>query len=122
MMGRITQGLKVCARGALVYLVWCYGGFLVGPLAVAWDAMYSVPLWVIVAIAGALPLLVESVLLVVDRTQLGANGALAVAAVLSADPNVEPCRRSAHPVRSRARRASNATLHRMERFGRTRLR
>lgn len=122
MKGRITQGLKACARGALVYLLWCYGGFVVGPLAVAWDAVYSVPLWVIVAVAGALPLLVESALLIVERTEVGANRALAAASVLAADPNVEPCRRSAHPVRSRARRASNAALHRMERFGRTRLR
>jgi len=54
---QLTQG---CLRGAMVYVAWCYGGFLVGPLAVAWDRAFSVPLWMLVAVAGLIPFAVEA--------------------------------------------------------------
>ena len=54
---RITNGL---IRGAVVYLVWCYGGFVVGPIAIAWDRVFLIPLWVLVAGAGLAPLVIEA--------------------------------------------------------------
>lgn len=70
---RITDGL---IRGAVVYLVWCYGGFVVGPIAIAWDRVFLIPLWVLVAGAGLAPLVIEAWIVRSSRVTLApAEGA-----------------------------------------------
>ena len=69
-MGAFRGSAANCIiRGAVVYLVWCYGGFVVGPLAVAWDRVFAIPLWIIVAGAALVPLVVEAGVLWASQTR-----------------------------------------------------
>lgn len=123
-MGTFVAPTANCIiRGALMYVAWCYGGFVVGPLAVAWDRMFAIPLWVIVAAVALVPLVVEAGVLWVSqpRERFDLDPALSLGERPFASggaPAVLPhgwAQRRLRRVRSRARNP-------MERFGRPRMR
>ena len=123
-MGAFRGSAANCIiRGAVVYVVWCYGGFVVGPLAVAWDRVFAIPLWTIVGFAALVPLLVEYSVLWASQTPATRD----VTPVWNAGER--PCAPSGLPgmlpnewEQRRLRRVRARGRNPMERFGRSRLR
>ena len=123
-MGTFRESSLNCIiRGAFLYVVWCYGGFVVGPLAVAWDRMFAIPLWIIVGSVALIPLLVEAGAIWASRTRASRT----VSPVWS--PAEHPCASAGVSVmlpsgweQRRLRRVRTRGRNPMERFGRSRLR
>ena len=123
MDGALVAVLNPLVRGALIYLLWCYGGFVIGPVAQAWDRLFSVPLWLCIALAGGVPLLIESLMLWFAAVTGPVVAAVAIpASVVPEGPCSGAALRRYRRSRRRSRVGAIVAPHRLERFGRTRLR